>query len=105
MTPSRYAALAVAVGFAPLAFVSGGVSRLIERVPAPTTSDTARTRIAPNDNRRPAGRLKNGEHTIRLVMSRGQWYPEGADGPSVTVEAPGRLPVVVRCDTCARRVG
>lgn len=37
--------------------------------------------IAPNDNRRPAGELRNGVLAIHLTAGAGTWYPEGRDGP------------------------
>lgn len=44
-------------------------------------------RIAPNDNRRAAGRLRDGVLTVRLTARTGIWAPEGADGPQLTVAA------------------
>src|SRR5690606_2383858 len=44
-------------------------------------------RIAPNDNRRPAGRLANGVLTLRLEARNGTWYPDGADGLAREVAA------------------
>jgi FtsP/CotA-like multicopper oxidase with cupredoxin domain len=40
-------------------------------------------RIAPNDNRRPAGRLAGGVLTLRLEVREGRFFPEEHDGPSV----------------------
>ncbi len=44
-------------------------------------------RIAINDNRQPAGRLKDGVLTLRLEARKGWWYPEGPDGMARLVAA------------------
>ena len=41
--------------------------------------------VHPNDNRVPAGRLRAGVLTIRLVVRMARWYPEAKDGPSTDV--------------------
>ncbi len=41
------------------------------------------SRVVPNDNRRPAGVLKNGVLTVRLEVRTGVWHPEGPRGDSV----------------------
>jgi FtsP/CotA-like multicopper oxidase with cupredoxin domain len=43
--------------------------------------------VAPNDNRRPAGRLANGVLTVRLEARVGTWRPEGSRGPIITTAA------------------
>lgn len=53
--------------------------------------------VLPNDNRVAAGRLRDGELTLSLVVKMGRWYPEGAGGPSVDVESvaeEGRAPQI-----------
>ncbi|MBK8003099.1 MAG: multicopper oxidase domain-containing protein [Gemmatimonadetes bacterium] len=50
---------------------------LPHRSPAPP--DRAR----PNDNRVPAGRLRNGVLTIALEVRTARWYPGADDGPSI----------------------
>jgi len=40
-----------------------------------------------NDNRKPAGVLKNGVLTLQLETRVAKWYPETDDGPSVDVQA------------------
>ena len=45
--------------------------------------------VQPNDNRRAAGRLAQGTLTLSLRAARGVWAPEGADGPTVTIDAFG----------------
>ena len=43
--------------------------------------------VAPNDNRRPAGRLENGVLTVRLEARGGTWRPEGSRGPIIATAA------------------
>jgi len=53
--------------------------------------------VHPNDNRVPAGRLRDGVLTIRLVVRMARWYPEANDGPWTNVAAfaeEGRAPEV-----------
>ena len=42
-----------------------------------------------NDNRRPAGTLKDGVLTLELRAARGTWHPEGSAGPGIEIEAFG----------------
>jgi FtsP/CotA-like multicopper oxidase with cupredoxin domain len=52
-------------------------------------------RIASNDNRRPAGILRNGILKLDLEIRNGRWYPESDTGASVTIHAfaeAGKLP-------------
>ena len=49
--------------------------------------------IALNDNRNPAGSLRNGVLSVRLEARNGIWQPDGASGAKITVAAfgePGR---------------
>ena len=51
--------------------------------------------IEANDNRRPAGTLRNGVLTVSLEARSGTWYPEGPNGKALDVAAfgePGRAP-------------
>jgi FtsP/CotA-like multicopper oxidase with cupredoxin domain len=53
------------------------------------------TRVVPNDNRTPAGALRNGILSLSLDVLLATWYPEAEDGPSVVVPVfaePGRAP-------------
>lgn len=43
------------------------------------------TIAVPNDNRRPAGTLRDGVLTISLEVRSALWYPEGDNGPSLEV--------------------
>ncbi len=43
--------------------------------------------IHANDNRIPAGELKDGILTLRLELTSGNWYPEADDSPSMKIEA------------------
>lgn len=45
--------------------------------------------IAANDNRSPAGELRDGVLTISLEIGEGQWHPESEDGKALTVYAIG----------------
>lgn len=47
----------------------------------------APTVIVANDNRAPAGVLRNGVLTLELDVVMGRWYPEGETGPYVDVPA------------------
>jgi FtsP/CotA-like multicopper oxidase with cupredoxin domain len=54
---------------------------------APAANGDTLPHILSNDNRRPAGRLKDGVLTVRLEAKTGLWYPEGADGLARPVAA------------------
>jgi len=41
--------------------------------------------VVANDNRQPAGQLVNGVLTLHLDVRLAEWFPQAADGPSVTV--------------------
>jgi FtsP/CotA-like multicopper oxidase with cupredoxin domain len=62
---------------------------LLVLLPAPSRFtprlSTVAERVTANDNRVPAGRLVDGVLTLRLDVRRGEWFPQAADGPSVTV--------------------
>lgn len=45
--------------------------------------------IAANDNRSPAGDLRDGVLTISLELGEGQWHPESEEGEALTVYAIG----------------
>ena len=45
--------------------------------------------IATNDNRSPAGKLRDGVLTVHLELGEGQWHPESEDGEAFTVYAFG----------------
>src|SRR3954465_11692400 len=54
-------------------------------------------RISANDNRRPAGSLRDGRLELRLSVVNAQWFPESDSGPSVTMQAfaeDGRAPEI-----------
>ena len=42
-------------------------------------------RVVPNDNRVAAGALRNGVLTLTLDAREGTWFPDGNDGPSLTL--------------------
>ena len=52
--------------------------------------DTTRSgseRIAPNNNRSPAGKLREIVQTVRLEVRPGRWYPDGEGGASLILFA------------------
>lgn len=42
--------------------------------------------VKPNDNRKPAGRLRGNVLTLRLVVQTARWYPQARNGPHIDVE-------------------
>lgn len=54
-------------------------------------------RVAANDNRRPAGTLRDGKLELKLDVVEAQWFPEAESGPSVMMQAfaeVGRAPEI-----------
>ena len=50
-------------------------------VAIPATLPTAELPVVEaNDNRKPAGVLKDGVLTVNLVVAMARWYPEASDG-------------------------
>jgi FtsP/CotA-like multicopper oxidase with cupredoxin domain len=67
-----------------------GLLALSSALPHATMHRTpAVERILPNDNRIPAGRLRNGVLTLNLELRTGMFRPHGDDGPGVEVLAFG----------------
>jgi FtsP/CotA-like multicopper oxidase with cupredoxin domain len=52
-------------------------------------SDAPQPPIVANDNRVPAGELRDGVLTIHLEIAQGRWHPESDDGEAVTIYAFG----------------
>ncbi len=55
------------------------------------------TRVTANENRRPAGVLREGKLELKLEVVNAQWFPEAESGPSITMEAfaeQGRAPEI-----------
>ncbi|HEY6946584.1 MAG TPA: multicopper oxidase domain-containing protein [Candidatus Acidoferrum sp.] len=50
-------------------------------------AQTGDQRIVANSNQTPAGRLHNGQLTVRLEAAMGEWSPEENDGPALSVAA------------------
>jgi FtsP/CotA-like multicopper oxidase with cupredoxin domain len=44
-------------------------------------------RVSPNDNRQPAGTLRDGVLTVRLEARRSDWHPDGDNAPGAEVPA------------------
>jgi FtsP/CotA-like multicopper oxidase with cupredoxin domain len=71
-------------------------ARASSRIAAGADLATA-PRIAANDNRRPAGTLRDGRLDLKLDIVNGQWFPEAEDGPNVAIAAfaeQGRAPEI-----------
>jgi len=54
-------------------------------------------RVIPNDNRTPAGTLRNGVLTLRLEATQGDWHPDADSAPGVPMRAfaePGQAPQI-----------
>lgn len=54
-------------------------------------------RVSPNDNRQPAGTLRDGVLTVRLEARVGDWHPDGDDAPGAELPAfaePGKPPQI-----------
>jgi FtsP/CotA-like multicopper oxidase with cupredoxin domain len=65
--------------------------------PADRAASRAPKRIAANDNRRPAGTLRDGKLELKLEVVNADWYPEAESGPSITMQAfaeEGRAPEI-----------
>jgi FtsP/CotA-like multicopper oxidase with cupredoxin domain len=68
----------------------------------PRTSDVSAInpdvpRAVPNDNRRPAGNLRDGKLELNLEIVNARWYPEAEDGANTVVPAlaeVGRAPEI-----------
>lgn len=72
--------------------LSVGVLISLGAMPTRKANSEAGTRLAlpvieANDNRKPAGVLKNDTLKINLVVQMARWYPEAGDGPFVEVAA------------------
>ena len=55
------------------------------------------TRISANDNRRPAGTLRDGRLELKLDVVNADWFPEAEGGPSIKMQAfaeQGRAPEI-----------
>ncbi len=60
-------------------------------------SPPASRRISANDNRRPAGTLRDGKLELKLDVVNGDWFPEAESGPSIVMQAfaeEGRAPEI-----------
>ena len=52
-----------------------------------STESSSLPKVVANDNRTPAGKLKNGVLELKLVLSEGSWYPEAEVGSHRNVYA------------------
>ena len=64
--------------------IGAGVANAPHRVDA---SGRTPPRVTANDDRRPAGTMRDGRLELRLDIVNAQWFPEAEDGPSVTMQA------------------
>lgn len=55
--------------------------------PPPTPAIAAIERVRPNDNRQPAGELRDGLLTLRLEVRPAMWHPDGDDAPGAEIPA------------------
>ena len=62
---------------------------LVGACPAAARAVSGVPNIVANDNRTPAGELKNGVLTLHLELQRGAWHPEREDGEAIPVYAFG----------------
>jgi FtsP/CotA-like multicopper oxidase with cupredoxin domain len=80
-------------GFARASLVVGLLGGIGDGAPESTSAAThvrhGPDRISVNDNRLPAGSLRNGVLTIRLEAREGTWYPDRDSDPGVVVRAFG----------------
>ena len=60
-----------------LGIIALALSPLASAAPA----DNPLPAVTANDNRTPAGKLRNGILSLRLELREGRWYPESNDGP------------------------
>ena len=63
---------------------------LLANAPVPSSFAprvTALERIGINDNRAPAGAVRDGVLTLRLVAREGEWHPDHEDDPGIAVRA------------------
>lgn len=61
------------------------------------TRSTTPARVVSNDNRTPAGTLRNGVLTIRLEVREGEWHPDRDTDPALVLRAfaePGKPPAI-----------
>ena len=106
MAPLRLVATALALGIAPLvaasfdphaARPSPAAARPAATRPASAAGSAASGRAAANDNRRPAGSLRDGVLTIRLEAREAEWHPDRDADPGIRVHAfaeEGKQPLV-----------
>src|SRR5258705_3757246 len=78
----------------------GAVAFFVSALPhsvGPRLKPAAASRATTNDNRRPAGTLRDGKLELKLDVVNAQWFPEAEDGPSVVMQTfaeQGRSPEI-----------
>jgi FtsP/CotA-like multicopper oxidase with cupredoxin domain len=68
----------------PAVLAAAGLAWLAASSVPHRTGDVAPV-VRPNDNRAPAGRLRNGVLRLDLEVRMGRWYPESDSGASLTL--------------------
>jgi FtsP/CotA-like multicopper oxidase with cupredoxin domain len=66
-------------------------------VPHPRPDRSALPRASTNDNRRPAGTLRDGKLDLKLEIVNAEWFPEAESGPGLRMQAfaeTGRAPEI-----------
>ena len=64
---------------------------LLTRPPSVASQPPALPVVAANDNRMPAGELKDGRLTLRLELRRARWYPDRETDPFIDLHAFGEV--------------
>ena len=71
----------------PVLLAALAASALVHPVPRGTPVTHVADRVVPNDNRTPAGSLREGVLTLRLVARTAEWHPDGDDAPGASMMA------------------
>lgn len=74
-------------GAPPAAAAAAHPARAYRTLPAAAEGAVNLPRVQPNDQRRTAGRMVNGELRVDLVAVEAEWYPRGPDGPRIVTPA------------------
>lgn len=75
----------------PVAVIAVGLTADHAPAAARATLHRAVPAVAANDNRVPAGVMRNGVLELKLDARKGDWHPYGASGPAVTILAFGEV--------------
>src|SRR5580765_3950316 len=67
--------------------LAGAVAIVVSDRAAPLSAQADPPLVAANDNRKPAGTLRNGTLTLRLDVRTSRWQPEEGAGPTRVIQA------------------